>query len=186
VKGSLPLWLNFVSIPQWCDCCSIDGDMYWNGGSFNPTMVRLLQNGSLRGTPNSIGFNPTMVRLLLAEDGMEFSLKRSFNPTMVRLLLNQGKNSPSATCKFQSHNGAIAASLPRHNNSLTCWQFQSHNGAIAAPQQLFTVGCILSFNPTMVRLLLPPCRKSPSEANFVSIPQWCDCCQMTSFAKLEA
>ena len=52
---------------------------------------------------------------------------------------------------FQSHNGAIAAEwvLAR---SFKIVGFQSHNGAIAAAWQGFGRS-VLSFNPTMVRLL---------------------------------
>jgi len=74
---------------------------------------------------------------------------------MVRLL---PKNFPSATCSgslFQSHNGAIAAPDGSHRLWST-YEFQSHNGAIAA------------LNGQNAALL----------ATDVSIPQWCDCCQV--------
>ena len=76
---------------------------------------------------------------------------------------------------FQSHNGAIAASV----NRPSCWQPVQ----VSIPQwcdccvtedltQLVEDYC---FNPTMVRLLpSPPSRIS--EDLQVSIPQWCDCC----------
>jgi len=54
---------------------------------------------------------------------------------------------------FQSHNGAIAASAILRSMSSRS-KFQSHNGAIAA------------------RLCLP----KTFGKDFVSIPQWCDCC----------
>jgi hypothetical protein len=55
--------------------------------------------------------------------------------------------------KFQSHNGAIAASA-QNPDLLTYTRFQSHNGAIAA------------YEPDYDTKL----------ASSVSIPQWCDCC----------
>ena len=57
------------------------------------------------------------------------------------------------TLSFQSHNGAIAADI----GEITCIfliKFQSHNGAIAARVYLWRLMLTISFNPTMVRLLL--------------------------------
>ena len=54
--------------------------------------------------------------------------------------------------------------------------FQSHNGAIAALVRLRRgLRGRFTFNPTMVRLLLPISSIEPSA--FLSIPQWCDCCE---------
>jgi len=51
---------------------------------------------------------------------------------MVRLLHNEDKCAQSVVRQFQSHNGAIAASLSLSANFCK-GEFQSHNGAIAAP-----------------------------------------------------
>jgi len=76
-------------------------------------------------------FNPTMVRLLrdLLDNFLEALV--CFNPTMVRLLHADNPNATAVSFLFQSHNGAIAASCV-HDEPLRR----------------------LSFNPTMVRLLL--------------------------------
>ena len=66
---------------------------------------------------------------------------------------NSATTSPPS--KFQSHNGAIAAQ-PNSFGYILHALFQSHNGAIAA--SLF-----------LASQRLPP---------HVSIPQWCDCCQV--------
>jgi hypothetical protein len=94
---------------------------------------------------------------------------------MVRLLLKGGE-SDERSCAFQSHNGAIAAFFTRLIISFAQW-FQSHNGAIAALKRHKIVKVLKSFNPTMVRLL-PLSSLTPTITRFVSIPQWCDCCQV--------
>jgi len=53
---------------------------------------------------------------------------------------------------FQSHNGAIAA-IEALKEAKKKWKFQSHNGAIAANGDASGNDPLLSFNPTMVRLL---------------------------------
>jgi len=55
-------------------------------------------------------------------------------------------------------------------------QFQSHNGAIAASLQICWLEGQLCFNPTMVRLLLVSLVRQWIDEFRVSIPQWCDCC----------
>ena len=77
--------------------------------SFNPTMVRLLQNRKTDAKISLDGFNPTMVRLLLRLRVQCFSDRLCFNPTMVRLLRVQGLFGCGRFPLFQSHNGAIAA-----------------------------------------------------------------------------
>ena len=76
-----------------------------------------------------------------------------FNPTMVRLLPEPIPMSRLIVSRFQSHNGAIAALEfePADSNPNV---FQSHNGAIAALCDLYACRNFVSFNPTMVRLLL--------------------------------
>ena len=71
-----------------------------------------------------------MVRLLRQSDAVSLRDVLCFNPTMVRLL----PPAPKAT--------------------VTEEQFQSHNGAIAAFGSSPSHGSSVSFNPTMVRLLL--------------------------------
>jgi len=121
--------------------------------------------------------------------------------------------------QFQSHNGAIAA-LSLESDTIVATAFQSHNGAIAACAVSCSSGSVaivsipqwcdccpwriyigdanlVSFNPTMVRLL--HCCDRDSDCclhkfqshngaiaasqvgcrcfqDRVSIPQWCDCC----------
>ena len=54
-----------VSIPQWCDCCyPIQAEVDSLKRSFNPTMVRLLQEVARKIVKMLERFNPTMVRLL--------------------------------------------------------------------------------------------------------------------------
>jgi len=123
---------SYVSIPQWCDCCEfVEVRDRLVVGGFNPTMVRLLRWVMTEPTYYSLGFNPTMVRLL---------------PLHYQVLCLR-------CSQFQSHNGAIAATLPAAFASLSaCFNptmvrllrrlisrilqlqrlFQSHNGAIAA------------------------------------------------------
>ena len=85
------------------------------------------------------------------------SQRHRFNPTMVRLLPELSQLKPSPSRKFQSHNGAIAA-CPSWSRHPTINLFQSHNGAIAAS---------MGSNP-------------PLEGQSVSIPQWCDCCEIAT------
>jgi len=123
-----------VSIPQWCDCCTQIIQSQPNSVTrFNPTMVRLLLCivflevlALLVSIPQWCdcclmqivdilsarkGFNPTMVRLLRV--GLEDDLIAylCFNPTMVRLLRTITEFFKIPIEKFQSHNGAIAASV---------------------------------------------------------------------------
>ena len=94
---------------------------------------------------------------------------------MVRLLPCLSPTTLSASVMFQSHNGAIAASIAASPTlisvgvSIPQWcdccplspktirqkqrKFQSHNGAIAAAELNDELAGKLSFNPTMVRLL---------------------------------
>ena len=124
--------LNYLSIPQWCDCCPTKAaEEEVSEETFNPTMVRLLQN------PTSL---------------IPFCCN-SFNPTMVRLLLAELAPIIAQYPAFQSHNGAIAAS-EKFNLPLLLPNFQSHNGAIAALRAKINNETQQAFNPTMVRLLL--------------------------------
>jgi len=63
--------------------------------------------------------------------------------------------------------------------SVSLVRFQSHNGAIAASSE--SAGTSKSesgFNPTMVRLLPDKFLKCLRFVLKVSIPQWCDCCEI--------
>ncbi len=81
---------------------------------------------------NPVSFNPIMVRLLLGSP---------FNCSRLNLLVFQSHNGAIAasmmpltvvmSASFQSHNGAIAATMTG-DIQITPIQFQSHNGAIAA------------------------------------------------------
>ena len=126
-------------------------------------------------------FNPTMVRLLPQKWRGRLESNLSFNPTMVRLLPKKLLRQLAPEIRFQSHNGAIAAScclclrICVLDVSIPQWcdccvmallkitirsKFQSHNGAIAAQE------------------LIERFRQLPE----VSIPQWCDCCGLRYIA----
>ena len=96
-----------------------------------------------------------MVRLLPRRARRRRLVRLGFNPTMVRLLPIRITGFKVERATFQSHNGAIAASIRFATNS-SASSFQSHNGAIAANVKSTPI-----FNSKMV-----------------SIPQWCDCCIM--------
>ena len=165
----------YVSIPQWCDCC-VRAAIYDNKlhERFNPTMVRLLQARRQLSRFGQQCFNPTMVRLLRFQQGHFQQGDNCFNPTMVRLLrywdylfkvLYVGFNPtmvrllPSRLIRVMLFRACFNPTMVRlllgglsGKNSLT--MFQSHNGAIAA------LGHFAHRKPK----------------TFVSIPQWCDCC----------
>ena len=118
---------------------------------------------------------------------------------MVRLLPYICALRKSKPKRFQSHNGAIAASNemtpPSKSSTVSipqwcdcCRSFrlckaQPHCGFNPTMVRLLPEGdkgfIILSpgFNPTMVRLLPPFEAKHHILLTEVSIPQWCDCCQ---------
>jgi len=145
----------FVSIPQWCDCC-------WSFGlssrrankGFNPTMVRLLLLKGWKVIYFDVGFNPTMVRLLPCPSSLAALAALGFNPTMVRLL-------PQCSLLRARHRYCFNPTMVRLlqlSDPQVHWEmtmFQSHNGAIAA--------FVVEF------------RYASDVA--VSIPQWCDCCR---------
>jgi len=93
---------------------------------------------------------------------------------MVRLLQDDDGDFAACHMKFQSHNGAIAASW-KESTRCCRQQFQSHNGAIAA---------LVHGEWEVVRKLFQShngaiAAASQSHAeddSLVSIPQWCDCC----------
>ena len=70
---------------------------------------------------------------------------------------NSTGDGASGVDKFQSHNGAIAATFCC-SSSEGLVKFQSHNGAIAASAM---------FSETLI-------------TSSVSIPQWCDCCYIAA------
>ena len=143
-----------VSIPQWCDCCSLTLQPMCQSRKFQS------HNGAIAADENIFGqFNEVSVSIPQWCDCCSFVSKYGdrvqrvsipqwcdccfylrahadachlgFNPTMVRLLPTLTLKQPPHTTKFQSHNGAIAAL------SLTS-----------------VMSFMLRFNPTMVRLLL--------------------------------
>ena len=149
--------------------------------SFNPTMVRLLREfcHSLRRVLSEFQSHNGAIAAKIISEVSKIPrvsipqwcdccwsnrwrmgvLRRSFNPTMVRLLLLRIKDWVEVRRKFQSHNGAIAATNDAVNVTISA-VFQSHNGAIAA---------------SSVRLArISTC--------LVSIPQWCDCCSFITSA----
>jgi len=99
----------------------------------------------------------------LSSSGNECRVFRRFNPTMVRLLLEV-----YCCC-----------------HEITTW-FQSRNGAIAAAYEEMRRAFQTSFNPTMVRLLLQGCLVPLLLHQQVSIPQWCDCCQLLALRNTRA
>jgi len=86
-------------------------------------------------------------------------------------------------CEFQSHNGAIAAFLSFSQVFQSQW-FQSHNGAIAARLLLPALQGILLFQSHNGAIAAQPPITPPEPDEFVSIPQWCDCCAMQLSLKL--
>jgi len=77
---------------------------------------------------------------------------------------------------FQSHNGAIAAVLAEAIGKLV-QVFQSHNGAIAATACKRSGGeqnKFQSHNGAIAAFASPSLRFGFC---YVSIPQWCDCCE---------
>jgi len=153
------------------------GEVVWKGKNIKDVEV---------GDYVSCYWHPGYATYLIAPKGTyikvpELSIKWNLQPIACVLnclfLLPFGKICGDGVLvigRFQSHNGAIAASIvvgcDAHN------RFQSHNGAIAAGQGEWEILLRPGFNPTMVRLLrfvgyaalMLPC--------LVSIPQWCDCC----------
>jgi len=140
-----------------------------------------------------------MVRLLQGFVADSLREVFGFNPTMVRLLLYDVSNTSVCPNQFQSHNGAIAAhsvNSPVHQlNSVSIPQWcDCCNNTVSV-----NLCVVAGFNPTMVRLLrlahytCPSCNGrfqshngaiaavdeylSEAAFNFVSIPQWCDCCR---------
>ena len=117
-----------------------------------------------------------MVRLLHTLITLLWSLWGCFNPTMVRLLPLLSLLLTNIATKFQSHNGAIAAS----EIELAPGTYRSFNPTMVRlllDAERDEVLQFDSFNPTMVRLLLPR-GWSRSNGMAVSIPQWCDCCNL--------
>ena len=147
--------LSSVSIPQWCDCCTLQH-----------ALTDSLLNVSI---PQWCDCCTLLIPL--ARKPYD-----SFNPTMVRLLPATAHGTAHGNGQFQSHNGAIAAtvatikvtqgflvSIPQWCDCCTATdtatatataQFQSHNGAIAARGLAQGSRGHRRFNPTMVRLLL--------------------------------
>ena len=164
-----------VSIPQWCDCCCEASrrrcgthQFQSHNGAIAARTLSLLPAGIIK------RFNPTMVRLLLFSLRFSLHCVGGFNPTMVRLLLWRGIVAAMAALLFQSHNGAIAATLIKKAKKITL-MFQSHNGAIAAS--------IRTGSNSNLRVSIPQwcdCCTNIRQACYlksnVSIPQWCDCC----------
>jgi len=100
-----------VSIPQWCDCCPtwLLDEIRW-AYSFNPTMVRLLRLCSnwKKNISNSVSI-PQWCDCCPHSRNRQKCQQNSFNPTMVRLLQIETPPTKRDRCRFQSHNGAIAA-----------------------------------------------------------------------------
>ena len=146
--------LVWVSIPQWCDCCGEEVDL------FVPGLLFQSHNGAIAAVilrKPTLGWSKVSI-----PQWCDCCCLAKF---VVLIVLEV----------FQSHNGAIAA-RKRPPNQPAGAGFQSHNGAIAAlPEFHFAVfaelvsipqwcDCCLAtspeppfrfwrFNPTMVRLL---------------------------------
>ena len=117
-----------------------------------------------------------MVRLLPIFCGCLHQRGFRFNPTMVRLLPIRRRIIFTALQRFQSHNGAIAASYRAIGDSGAihvsipqwcdcCWNMWIHSeegDGVSIPQWC---DCCKCNDLCGVKDLL------------VSIPQWCDCCQ---------
>ena len=76
-----------VSIPQWCDCCpNCDRTKRHCWLCFNPTMVRLLPEASSMMTSVKMVSIPQWCDCCAATQQTPARNRPSFNPTMVRLL----------------------------------------------------------------------------------------------------
>jgi len=131
-RSSRGLGSILVSIPQWCDCCVAKTQVHAGKGSVSiPQWCDCCQFSVLKGSSDAFRFNPTMVRLLLPR-AIQKAINDllGFNPTMVRLLRDDYTEA-AFVFRFQSHNGAIAATTTSPCGSEPVG-FQSHNGAIAA------------------------------------------------------
>jgi len=126
---------------------------------------------------------------------------KSFNPTMVRLLHNDLNVALAGPLLFQSHNGAIAAAVKNANDLYTILVSIPQWCDCCVLHRVKWVVRLISFNPTMVRLLREiRCASRWNKGSFqshngaiaaasdkfavycvahVSIPQWCDCCLST-------
>ena len=98
-------------------------------------------------------FNPTMVRLLQDLNAPPLEKPLVFQSHNGAIAAHSSISLSSSTCVFQSHNGAIAASMAFVGTKRRK-RFQSHNGAIAAGRYSQPCRREGAFNPTMVRLLL--------------------------------
>ena len=94
-----------------------------------------------------------MVRLLRKIEMLQARMRKAFQSHNGAIAATMSLSPSLASGSFQSHNGAIAALSELLQEEVEA-QFQSHNGAIAANARHVAVptavGC---FNPTMVRLL---------------------------------
>ena len=145
--------IGYVSIPQWCDCCSLKSPKSSALTlSFNPTMVRLLHGRRSDKRECEHGFNPTMVRLLLCRELLGLDEMRGFNSTMVRLLRST----------YQRFRQRCSVSIPQWCDCcVKNIQKKSPDPNCFNPTMvrlLHGVGVVAalaqdSFNPTMVRLL---------------------------------
>ena len=121
-----------VSIPQWCDCCRKQASQIAQRFAFQ-SHNGAIAAGILPSNEASIDAVsiPQWCDCCETTHLPQSGLTLSFNPTMVRLLPNPKKPPSTPTFRFQSHNGAIAATWValKVNANIA---FQSHNGAIAA------------------------------------------------------
>ena len=144
-------WL--LSIPQWCDCCTVTPVQYSHETDFQSHNGAIAAGKDRDELKTIITFNPTMVRLLPAVVTPTLKALGTFNPTMVRLLHHRYPALPDRSGNFQSHNGAIAAAsnggkrLTSVRLSIPQWC----DCCLSTPLNPHL--CRPTFNPTMVRLL---------------------------------
>ena len=123
----------YVSIPQWCDCCTLSKSLSFRDDDVSiPQWCDCCVCSNTKSSDGNSSFNPTMVRLLpklTLSFARAICLFQSHNGAIAAVKLT--KQLPQASL-FQSHNGAIAASIKAAADAMTDLVFQSHNGAIAA------------------------------------------------------
>ena len=125
---------------------------------------------------------------------------------MVRLLPTRPCLKYRPLAVFQSHNGAIAANWnftrwmvvsavsipqwcdccePRDQQVVLYFLFQSHNGAIAAQAKATKYAATIGFQSHNGAIAAFRDLERMDDSWRVSIPQWCDCCQVVSVKPTE-
>ena len=161
-----------LSIPQWCDCCEgIFAENFSVHRSFNPTMVRLLLNITVKYRSGSHFQSHNGAIAACSSQLISGSSSSLSIPQWCDCCVTQTPPSPSRW-RFQSHNGAIAALRLGAVSGLR--ELSIPQWCDCCDDRLRNFMEPSAFNPTMVRLL--HLLKVRYISVKLSIPQWCDCC----------